>query len=139
MQQRIDLLSKQLREQETPLREQILLERSRTVPKEGPNQTGLSPGAPVPIAAWDFTRDTKDQVGRIHVQLVGTAEVGREGLVVDGKSYAMTAPLEKDLIEKTLEVRVRLGTLQQSGGGAISLQTIDVNVSTKLVHWARGI
>ncbi len=123
MQERIDLLSRQLREQETPIRTQILSERERS--KDVPGKKPRSPDAPVPIAAWDFARDAKDQVGRMHVQLAGTAAIEKEGLVVDGKSYAKTAPLEKDLFEKTLEVRLRLSSLQQSGGGAISLQAID--------------
>ena len=48
-----------------------------------------------------------------------------DGLVVDGTSFvARTSTLPRDLLEKTLEVRVRLKTLQQSGGGAISVQTL---------------
>lgn len=118
-QSRIDELTKALQDQETPIRAKILAERVRTT-----GDVPL-PNLPVPIAAWDFTRDAKDQVCRMHMRLVGTAKLEREGLVVDGSSCAMTAPLEKDLGEKTLQVRVRLQSLQQSGGGAISLQTID--------------
>ncbi len=121
---RIESLTKQLQDQETPIRAKILAERNRLAPN-GDSNRAASTNAPIPIAAWDFTRDAKDQVGRMHVRLVGSAKLEREGLVVDGHSYAMTAPLDKDLFEKTLEVRVRLQTLQQSGGGAISLQTID--------------
>ena len=131
---RIEALTKQLHEQETPLREKILVERSRLAPNGGEANRKASPNAPVPIAAWDFTRDAKDQVGRMHVRLVGTAKLEREGLVVDGRSYAMTAPLEKDLVEKTLEVRVKLQSLQQSGGGAISLQTIEGHTFDAIVY-----
>lgn len=127
-QSRIDQLTKQLQDQETPIREKILAERVRT-PGDVP-----SPNLPVPIAAWDFTRDAKDQVGRMHARLVGTAKLEREGLVVDGSSCAMTAPIEKDLGEKTLQVRVRLQSLQQSGGGAISLQTIDGHTFDAIVY-----
>jgi hypothetical protein len=127
-QARIDLLTKQLQEQDSPIREKILAERSRT-PGEVP-----SPNLPVPIAAWDFTRDAKDQIGPMHARLIGTAKLEREGLVVDGNSFAMTAPLAKDLAEKTLQVRVRLQSLQQSGGGAISLQTVDGETFDAIVY-----
>lgn len=130
-QSRIEVLAKQLRDQEGPIREKILAERSHAT-------TSGSPGTVVnvlaPIAAWDFTRDAKDQVGRMHVRLVGSAKLEREGLVVDGHSYAMSGPLEKDLVEKTLEVKIRLQSLQQSGGGAISLQTIDGNTFDAIVY-----
>lgn len=130
-QSRIDVLAKQLRDQETPIREKILAERSNTTTSGGP---GPVTNALAPIAAWDFTHDAKDQVGRMHVRLVGSAKLEREGLVVDGHSYAMSGPQEKDLVEKTLEVKIRLQTLQQSGGGAISLQTIDGNTFDAIVY-----
>lgn len=131
LQKRIEWLTSQLHQQETPIREQILRERERST--DDPNKGLKSPRIPTPLAAWDFTRDSRDQVGGMHVQLVGSAKLDREGLVVDGKSYARTAPLEKDLFEKSLEVRVRLSSLQQSGGGAISLQTIDGNTFDAIV------
>jgi Protein of unknown function (DUF1549)/Protein of unknown function (DUF1553)/Planctomycete cytochrome C len=119
-QQRMNDLSKQLHDQEAPIRETILAERASA---EGqPAQTGRGP---TPFAAWDFTKDLHDQVGEMHVKLVGPAKRTSEGLVVDGASFASTSLLSHDVFEKTLEVRVRLQTLQQSGGGAMSLQTIE--------------
>ena len=59
----------------------------------------------------------------MHAKLHGSAKLEANGLVVDGTSYASTAPLARDLLEKTLEVRVRLKSFEQRGGGAISLQT----------------
>ena len=131
---RIETLTKQLQDQETPIREKILIERGRLVSNNADSNPPSSSNAPVPIAAWDFTRDAKDQVGRMHVRLVGNAKLERDGLVVDGRSYAMTAPLDKDLVEKTLEVRVRLQALQQAGGGAISLQTVDGHTFDAIVY-----
>jgi hypothetical protein len=119
-QARIDQLTRQLQQQDAPIRERILAERG-----SGGNSAANRAASPIPVSAWDFTRDGKDQVGRMHIRLSGTAKLEREGLVVDGQSFALTAPLDKDLLEKTLEVRVRLQTLQQAGGGAISLQSID--------------
>lgn len=129
--QSMDRLTRQVHEQEVPIREQILADRlaARDKPADVPRAN-----VPLPLAAWDFTQDLKDQVGRMHAKLVGTAKLERDGLVVDGQCFAMTAPLERELIEKTLEVRVRLKSLQQSGGGAISLQTIDGNTFDAIVY-----
>ena len=121
---RIDSLIKQLQQQESPIREKILSDRGRLDSKSGTVPPTNSHG-PIPISAWDFTRDAKDQIGRMNVRLSGNARLESEGLIVDGNGYALTEPLGKDLLEKTLEVRVRLKSLQQSGGGAISLQTTD--------------
>lgn len=130
-QSRVDLLAKLLRDQEGPIREKILAER-----RDGPPSGSPAPivHAPAPIAAWNFTRDAKDLIGRMHVRLVGSAKLDREGLVVDGQSFAMSGPLEKDLVEKTLEVKIRLQTLQQAGGGAISLQTTDGQTFDAIVY-----
>lgn len=127
-QTQIETLTRQIQQQETPIREKILAERGRE-----PNRAGV-PALPVPIAAWDFTQDGNDQVGRMHVRLIGTAKLEREGLVVDGRSYGMSAPLDKDLFEKTLEVRVRVQPLLQSGGGVISLQSVDGHVFDAIVY-----
>ena len=126
MQSSIDKLAKQLREQEAPLREAVLAERSLGGASE-------SKPVPIPLAAWDFSRDLKDQFGGMHVKLNGSSKLEAKGLVVDGTSYASTAPLTRDLLEKTLEVRVRLKTLEQRGGGAISLQTVDGNYFDAIV------
>lgn len=131
---RIDALTTQLKQQETPIRELIQAERRRSAPQEEKADRLKFPEGLAPIAAWDFTRDGNDQVGRMHVQLIGTATLGREGLVVGGRSYAKTVPLEKDLFEKTLQVRVRLQTLQQAGGGAVSVQTVDGHTFDAIVY-----
>ena len=129
-QSQIESLTIRLRDQEKPIREAIISERSSAADSRKPK----SAAGPVPIAAWDFTRNAEDTVGRMHVQLVGPARLVAEGLVVDGHSYAKSAALEKDLVEKTLQVRVRLETLQQAGGGAISLQTIDGQTFDAIVY-----
>lgn len=128
-QAKITELEKLLRDQETPIREALLAERASgaVVP------TG-SANLPPPVAAWDFTRDLHDLIGDMHVTLVGPAKRTAEGLVVEGSSFAKTSPLASDLLEKTLEVRVRLANLQQSGGGAISIQTVDGNLFDAIVY-----
>ena len=128
-QRQIHDLAKQLRDQETPIRESILAERASA---EG--RHSLTGRGPMPLAAWDFTKDLNDQVGDMHVKLVGPAKRSSEGLAVDGASFASSSPLAQDVLEKTLEVRVRLQTLHQAGGGAISLQTMDGHTFDAIVY-----
>ena len=125
---RIGELSKVILDQETPIRQAILDGRS------GADQKPVTPlTAPTPLAAWDFTRDLRDQLGDQLVTLVGNARRTDEGLIVDSVSFGMSAPMTRDILEKTLEVRLRLKTLQQSGGGAISLQTLNGNTFDAIV------
>jgi len=126
---RIDELTTQLHDVETPIREAILAERAAA----GSQATATGRIA-LPMAAWDFTRDLQDQIGDMHVRLIGSAKRTNEGLTVDGASFGATSRLPRDLNEKTMEVRVRLKTLQQSGGGAISLQTVDGHTFDAIVY-----
>ena len=119
----IDGLSKSLREQETPIRAAILEERIASE-KDG-GHPEIVRRISDPVAAWDFTKDLKDHIGEMHVKLVGTAQQSSAGLIVDGTSFASSTPIPRTILEKTLEVRLQLKSLQQSGGGAISLQTMD--------------
>ena len=123
-------------------------------PSNGPTQQGSPafrkaglPAAPTPIAAWDFaTKNLNDQIGSMHATLHGSAKLDEGGLLVDGTTaFASTAPLGCDLVEKTLEVRVRLKSLDQRGGGAISLQTTAGHQFDAIVfaeneprHWMAG-
>jgi mono/diheme cytochrome c family protein len=125
----IEQQTKQLRDQESPLREQILAQRAL-----GQKVPVVKARGPSPLAAWDFTRDLQDLVGPMHAQLVGSAKQTPEGLIVDGTSFAKTSPTSQDLLEKTLEVRVQLKTLLQSGGGAISLQSVDGNTFDAITY-----
>lgn len=47
------------------------------------------------------------------------------GLVLDGKSYLETDPIDFGVQEKTLAAWVKIDPLDQSGGGVLSLQTLD--------------
>ena len=147
---RIDTLARRLREQEAPIREAVLAARKQAVDAASKNESEdpsppaplpTKPGrgenskpVPIPLAAWDFARDLKDQIGGMHAKLHGSAKLEAGGLLVDGTSYASTAPLTRDLLEKTLEVRVRLKGLDQRGGGVISLQTTDGHSFDAIVY-----
>lgn len=85
------------------------------------------PAGPIdlkPIAAWDFAGDLRDRVGKLHGTAHG-ASIEDGALVLDGKSWAATGALPKDLREKTLQARVQLATLDQGGGGVITIETAD--------------
>lgn len=129
-QSRIDELTKELQDSETPVRQAILDERiSASSQQKRPLKVG-----PIPLAAWDFTQDLRDSIGNMDASLVGSAKQTAEGLIVDGTSFARTSPITKDVLEKTLEVRVKLKTLQQAGGGVISLQTNDGQTFDAIVY-----
>lgn len=79
---------------------------------------------PKPIARWEFDGDLQDSIGELHGTAHGQARVEGGNLVLDGKdSYVATEFLKKNLTAKTLEVRLTLGSLDQHGGGAITIQS----------------
>ncbi len=79
-----------------------------------------------PLARWEFESDLRDSIGMMHGVAFGGARVENGALILDGVgAYVKTAPLEKDVTAKTLEVWVQLDTLVQRGGAPISLQTSD--------------
>lgn len=115
---RVDELAAELISLEAPIRKAILAERREKGAEDS--------AAPSPLAAWDFREGPKDRLGELHVQLVGGAKLTSDGLLLDGKTgFARSAPLTKSLSAKTLEVWVKLGTLEQSGGGAMTVETPD--------------
>jgi len=109
-------LDKKVAELEKTAREQIHARKGDKAPE--------APGGPRPVALWDFASGgLKDQVGGMHAKLNGSARLENGRLVLDGKSsFASTAALGKDVSEKTLEAWVYLSTLDQGGGGVITLQ-----------------
>ena len=83
------------------------------------------PTPPQALARWEFEDSLRDSVGGLHGTAVGNARLEGGGLVLDGESYVETVPLDRDLREKTLEAWVQLDTLDQAGGAAISVETIN--------------
>ncbi|MFO0867236.1 MAG: DUF1549 domain-containing protein, partial [Gemmataceae bacterium] len=108
---RIDETAKQLREIEDPIRKMLAAEGK------------ASAAVPAPIAAWDFRESLKDRIGGLEVKLIGGAKISAEGATFDGKTgFAKSTPLPQALSAKTLEAWVRLATLDQAGGGVMSVQ-----------------
>jgi hypothetical protein len=93
---------------------------------------------PQPISAWDFETDLQDQIGELHGEAVGGARLENGSLVLDGQSaYVKTATMNRPLPTKTLEAWVLVDSLEQKGGGAISLQSPDGQVFDAIVFGER--
>jgi hypothetical protein len=113
----LNTLTARLTEIEAETRKTILAERRSSLDKKVP--------APQPIARWEFNDNLKDSVGGLHATANG-AKLKDGTLLVNGRlAFAETVPLNKTIKEKTLEVWVKLDHRNQTGGGAITIQTLD--------------
>jgi hypothetical protein len=84
-------------------------------------QASIEP--PRPISRWTFERDARDDFGKLDGTLRGGAKIAHGRLVLDGKeAFVETAPLPRELREKTLEAWVLLSNRTQRGGGVMSVQ-----------------
>jgi hypothetical protein len=121
-----ELLSEQRARQERVDHESRVLEKLKKTAKgrllaNRPDR----PAGPMATILWD----AKNGFGA----LKGNARVQNDELVLDGKSYAVTEPLNVSLKAKTLEAWVRLGNLDQQGGGALTIQDLEGNVFDSIV------
>ena len=129
---RLEEISRRMGDIEKVGREGALARRARS--GNEPRKAAL----PQPYARWEFEGDLKDSVGGLHGTAVGGARVEGGMLVLDGSSgFVRTEALEADVGEKTLEAWVLLDTLEQKGGGVISLQTNDGNTFDAIVFGER--
>jgi hypothetical protein len=104
---------------------------------EPPEDIGASPD--LPIASWTFDDDTgRDARGRLHGTLIDGAVIEGGRLRVDGRgAHLRTEPIDRDIREKTLEARLTLSTLDQGGGAAISIETLDGSTFDAVVYAER--
>jgi hypothetical protein len=110
----------------TPAREALLAEAKVAVkPSSG--------AAPTPIGRWEFEDDLQDAIGSAHGSAKEGASLSDGVLLVSHQSYVITAPLSKTVREKTLEAWVVLDSLEQRGGGVITLQTPDGSTFDSIV------
>jgi len=121
---RIRHLRAQVAALEEPIRTRILADRQ---------QSSEAAPVPQPVGLWEFDGDLSDAIGSLDATTQGDAYAADGRLLVDGKSFVATAPLEKALTEKTLAARVRLADLQQRGGAVVSLQRLDGSVFDAIV------
>lgn len=109
-----------------PVRERLLSER---------RQAAAATPSPEPIARWTFETDLQDEVGSLHGTAHGGATIRDGQLVLDGKqAYVSTASLSVPLRDMTLEAWVRLDSLDQRGGGVLSVQSTDGHVFDAIVY-----
>ncbi len=124
-----------LEEQAAPLRAALAaLEdevRSQVLAERPP------PFLPQPVARWEFEGNLDDSLGRLHGTAYEGAHVSGGRLVLDGRGYVISSPLESDLCEKTLEAWVLLSDLDQQGGGVIGVQTPDGALFDAIVYGER--
>lgn len=118
-----------------PLRSGLERERAAAFEKE---KGKVAPKAPLdPVAHWDFEKDTIDLVGGLSLALEGSARLEKGALVVDEKGFAASSPLPFDLAGKTLEATVQLATLDQAGGGVVTVQDLNGSVFDSIVFAER--
>lgn len=116
-----------------PVRERLIRERGVS-----PEASAVAAKVPQPLAAWEFDNSLDDSTGKLPGIAHGAAEIENGALVLNGSdAWVSTPPLAEPLHEKTLEAWVQLGTLDQGGGAAISVQTTDGVVFDAIVFAER--
>jgi hypothetical protein len=76
-----------------------------------------------PLLRWSFNENAKTPTYSKSLVLKGNAKIEKGKLILDGKgSYAISPPLKNTIKEKTLEAWVKLGNLEQRGGGIITIE-----------------
>ncbi|MGA0029272.1 MAG: DUF1549 domain-containing protein [Opitutales bacterium] len=89
---------------------------------------------PAPGHWWTFEKDGRDLVGKLDAQPKGAAVIRNGRLILDGKdAFAETGPTSATLTAKTLEAWVVLPTLDQRGGGVITVESVGGAVFDSLV------
>jgi mono/diheme cytochrome c family protein len=113
---RFDSLRSRLTNLEKDVRTKILAERKSNIVRTQPV---------APIARWDFQDGFRDSIGNLQGTARDGAKIDAGRLVLDGKGYVTTDPLPRDLRAKTLEVWLQLADVEQRGGGAVTIQSLD--------------
>lgn len=95
--------------------------------------------APKAYAEWTFEDGGEDVEKRLPLKLEGGAKIEQGALVLDGRTaMARSAKLPQDLKDKTLEAWVVLDTLDQKGGGVVTVQDLRGNVFDSIVYAERA-
>jgi hypothetical protein len=125
---RLALSQERLAAIERPIRTDIAAEATRQ-PQRAPDS----------LIAWDFGEPRECRPGPFEVALQSGARFTQEGLHVGGSEggYAASPPLEHTIREHTLEAWVQLDRLEQGGGAAMSVQSLDGSVFDAIVFAER--
>jgi hypothetical protein len=107
--------------------------RARVFSNQNVDSFGPANDSPKPISLWEFDHDLNDSAGGLSGTAQGTAHLENGALVLDGASFVETGPIRMDIGEKTLEAWVRLDDLEQQGGAAITLTSLDGRVFDAIV------
>ncbi len=96
---------------------------------------GTNVPGPVPFAQWSFDGKYKAVVPG---ELKGGAKIANGNLVLPKEgAFYQTAPLPRDIREKTLEAWASLADLKQGGGAAISIENENDGVFDAIVFGER--
>lgn len=107
------------------LRDEIERTLGRVRDRLAKQRAAVAPTGPMPepYAEWDFENGTQDSKNHLPLTLKGDARVENGELILPGgQSFARSVLLPKDLRAKTMEAWVMLDTLDQRGGGVITVQ-----------------
>lgn len=95
--------------------------------------------APKPFAEWTFDRDGSDTQKRLPLKLEGKARIEEGALILEGRTaLARSLPLPQNITSKTLEAWVVLDTLDQKGGGVITMQDRRGSIFDAIVYAERA-
>ena len=122
-------MRKDLAALESAARQRVLKARNASDPPR--------PAPPAAMARWEFEDSLDDSIGGLHGTAVGNARLEDGALVLDGQSFVETAPLDRDLSEKTIEAWIQLSSLDQGGGAAVSVETLDGQLFDAIVFGER--
>ena len=111
--------------------------RARLVEALRTGQKELSRPNLHPVAEWMFDGDLRDSIGGLHGKVEGTARLADGALELDGEGFVATAPLDRSLASKTLEVIVRMTNFDQRSGGVMTVQETSGGVFDSLVFAER--
>lgn len=118
-------LRTQIEQRQVAIRSVMDPVRSRLIAEARAKSAAGEQVVPKPIGRWEFESDLKDVAGPAHAEARDGARLENGMLVVGKQAHVITAPIKQTLKAKTLEAWVQLDTLDQSGGGVMTIQTRD--------------
>ena len=127
-----------LREEIARLEKEVAALEAEGRRKVPPHQRAGEKELPAPLARWSFESDARDYIGGLHGTLEGGAVVANGRLKLNGRgAFVRTSALPRNLRARTLEAWVTLASLEQRGGGVMSVQTRDGRVFDAIVFGER--
>ncbi len=137
-QQRVEVTALETKQADLQRRLQAILEPVRAK-LSGGKPTANAADAPLPYAEWTFEDGAEDTLKRLPLKLEGSAKIADGALILDGRTaLARSLPLTKSMTDKTLEAWVVLDTLDQKGGGVMTLQDRRGSVFDAIVYAERA-